>query len=262
MAELTEEQRLGVCMEYVDGETCKKIADKYGCSISTVGRIVKESKVKRSPKPPTPPVASGSTVKKFTSRARSILWRQEGGRGKKMYKEWKDRVDWLMSESGGGYNEKQAVVRASKEYPCLTKLFREYDVSDFDPNPESHAHIDHTISAAKTSYDGIVCKKVTQSYRDSLRWAIDAAGTKLRTSVLPAECPNDTAFYLFRQAIEEPKDFMQKVSQMELKVDKEDEIRQNARKDAKRSIEEISDYLEELELEEERTEEDEQKEQS
>ncbi len=255
MQALTEEQRTELCELYRVGKTYDELAELFGCNRSTVGRILKEGKVERSPDAPKktrPSAATGSQVKLFASRVKSILWRQDVTTEKKAYKEWSERVEWLSSKEGGGYTRSQAVIRASKEYPCLERLFGEYDVSEFDPNPESHPRIVHPRPEGILNFEEIVCHDVKQSYRDSLRWAIEAAGAKLRLNRLPETCPNDTAFYLFRQAIEEPKDFMQKISQMELKVDKEDEALQNSRRSSKRSVEEIDSYLEELEIEEER----------
>jgi hypothetical protein len=86
---------------------------------------------------------------------------------------------------------------------------------------------------------------------------MDAAGKYLRSGSNPDECPNDTAFYLFRQAVEEPKDFMAKVSQMELKIDKEEELRQNARRDGQRTVAEIKSFLAEISNQEEGNDEEE-----
>ncbi len=254
---MEQDKQRDMCLARLKGGTHVELAAEFECCEATVARILKENKVKAPPRKPRarkPAAATGSQIKLFASRVRSILWRQD----REKYNEWSNRVAWLSSKEGGDYTESQAVIRASKEFPALELLFREYDVSEFDPNPESHPRIVHPSPGGITNYDSIECEDVKQSYRDSLRWAMDAAGAKLRSGELPEKCPNDIAFYLFRQAIEEPKDFMQKVSQMELKVDRDDEDRQNFRKDARKSVAEIDDYLEELELEEKRIEQDEE----
>lgn len=245
MVELTDEQRDVVCEDYLDGKTRAWIANKFDCSITTVGRIlaireIEQPKKKRKPK-------AGNAIKQFSSRVKSTLWRQDHDH--KTYNSWQERVDWLSSKAGGGYTKSQAVVRASKEFPCLERFFREYDVSEYDPNPESHAHIDHGNGAG--DFSDMVCENAPQSYRENIRWAMDAAGAKIRLGAHPATCPNDQAFYLYRQAIEEPKDFLAKMNQLELKTDNEEKNRQNLRSNSKRSIEEIKSYLEELETEEE-----------
>jgi hypothetical protein len=180
----------------------------------------------------------------FASRVRSVLWRQDSGDEKKTYEDWKARVSDLESATGAGMTHNEALVRASKEYPCLTRLFREYDVAEFDPNPESHPQIQHfgQKPAIVATSDG-----KEQSYRENLRWAIETAGTYLRTGKHPATCPNDAAWYLYRQAIEEPKDFLSRVGQVESKGDNEAEEQRLSRKSGQRSLAEINEMLDTLE---------------
>ena len=83
------------------------------------------------------------------------------------------------------------------------------------------------------------------SYRENLQWALAAAGEFLRTKKRPVSCPNDSAWFLYCQAIEEPKDFMAKVGQIEAK-NLGDETEQNARIHARRAIEEIDAMLFEI----------------
>jgi hypothetical protein len=84
-----------------------------------------------------------------------------------------------------------------------------------------------------------------QTYRESLNWALSAAGEFLRTGQRPTTCPNDAAWFLYVQAIDEPKDFMAKVAQVE-KGDN-GEADRNTRLSAQRSIAEIEAMLAELE---------------
>lgn len=84
-----------------------------------------------------------------------------------------------------------------------------------------------------------------QTYRENLNWAINAAGEHLRTKKNPMICPNDAAWFLYCQAIEEPKDFMQKVGQVESKAAEEDP-RKDIVRSSRKTLEEIKDFLENL----------------
>lgn len=84
-----------------------------------------------------------------------------------------------------------------------------------------------------------------QSYRENLAWAIGTAGEFLRTAVRPIKCPNDAAWFLYMQAINEPKDFMAKFSQVEAKLDT-GESERAMRQSGRRSIQEIDSMLAEL----------------
>lgn len=64
----------------------------------------------------------------------------------------------------------------------------------------------------------IECADEEGSYRDNLKWAIDAAGAYQRTGKPPKRCPNNTAFYLFLQACVDVKDFIAKYTQIEGKA--------------------------------------------
>ena len=82
-----------------------------------------------------------------------------------------------------------------------------------------------------------------QSHRENLIWALEAAGKYLRVGEYPEMCPNDAAFFLFCRAIEDPKDLMARVTQIESKKhDRKDRHEQQCKK----SIEEIDCILAEL----------------
>jgi len=183
-------------------------------------------------------------IVEFEKRVKSTLWRQEPGKEKKSYDAWKARVNELVDVANAGYTHPQAVVQASKDYPCLARLFREYDLSTFDPNPDSHP-----ATSGGNSDNGkvVVCKNEKLTYRQSLQWAITAAGAFLRTGEQPIECPCDAAWYLYEQARAEPKDFLGKVGQVESKGAGESEDVKNARKSGRRSIAEIDSMLAVLE---------------
>jgi hypothetical protein len=154
---------------------------------------------------------------------------------------------------GGKLTKTQALVRASKEFPLLRSLLKEYkdELKTYDVTDPAEAISNQSGKAGAVK---VVSRDVELSYRECLRWASQAAGAKLRAGTEPIECPNDTCFYLYRMAIENPKDFMGKMAQVETKIDKDEEVRQNKRMEARRSVAEIQSYLDTLE--EERYEED------
>jgi hypothetical protein len=94
------------------------------------------------------------------------------------------------------------------------------------------------------------CADKEQSYRENLRWAINAAGEFLRSGKRPAICPNNSAWYLFVQATKDPKDFLGRVGQIESKG--EDDSDKELRVSTKHSIEEIELFLQELQQGEEK----------
>ena len=181
----------------------------------------------------------GTAVAEFAKRVRSILWREDKGPEKKTYERWQARVAELEA---GDLSHNEAVVRASKEYPCLTRLFREYDVSEFDPHPEAFP----VTTAHEPIKNAPPSAGLEQSHRQNLQWAIEAAGRYIRTGISPASTPNDSAWYLYQQALDEPKDFLGRFNQVETKQSDELEEQRRARRSGQRSIEEIEEMLEML----------------
>jgi len=96
--------------------------------------------------------------------------------------------------------------------------------------------------------EGVLCLKKEQSYRENLRWAIDAAGEHLRSGKQPAACPNNSSWYLYMQAVKDPKDFLGRVGQIESKGEEDPD--RELRTSTKHSIEEINMFLESLQQEE------------
>ena len=181
-------------------------------------------------------------MREFRKRCHSILWRQEAG-GKKDKLTY-DRFKRLVGEfqRDGGMTADQAVVEAAKDFQCLKPLFRTYNISDYDPHPESHADTPRVDKRPRT----VRCDGKSLSYREQLAWAMDAAGKFLRVGVEPATCPNDRAFFLYIQAKEQPKEFMQRLGQVEAKGDTEEEERRLSKRAGQRSVEEIDAMLAEL----------------
>jgi hypothetical protein len=86
-----------------------------------------------------------------------------------------------------------------------------------------------------------------QPYRENLRWALEAAGEFARLGLIPESCPNDSAWFLYVQATTDPKDFMAKVSQSELKAEAPEDD-QEMKRGSRRTIEEIHVLLESLKV--------------
>jgi hypothetical protein len=196
--------------------------------------------------PPGPRSTPAFAITEFVKRARSILWREDVHRKDKKkpsYDRWTQTVEDL--KSGSGYTYHQAVVQASKDYMCLRRLFREYDVQKYDPNPDSHPDIYH-FGDANEPLDPVVNEGLNLSYRENLNWALAAAGEFLRKGSSPSSCPNDQAYYLYVQATESPKEFMQRLGQVESKGDSELDANRAMRGEAKRSINEIEEMLDTL----------------
>ena len=92
--------------------------------------------------------------------------------------------------------------------------------------------------------NGIVeSEDIELSHRECLQWAMDAAGRFLRTKQHPMRCPNDAAYFLYQQAIDQPKEFLTKVTQMEAKVDNQGLAGKRA---TQKSIREVDKLLEAL----------------
>ena len=203
--------------------------------------------------PPTEkPLAVSRVVTEFAKRVKSALWRQDSGKKHPKYDAWVKKVAELESSEGAGYSHAQAVVQAAKDYTCLFRLFREYDLVAFDPNPDSHPQIRKFGESKSKDISEVICEGKKQPYRQSLNWALDNAGTFLRTGLEPVTCPCDAAWYLYILAREEPKDFLGKVNQVELRGDSESESVKNAKKSGRRSIKEIDEMLAELEVDDDR----------
>jgi hypothetical protein len=188
--------------------------------------------------PDNPPASRVGTIKEFVSRVRSVLW----GVDKTQYEHWLSRVEYF---EGTGYSLNEAQVRAAKEFPACRPFFREYDIKHLDRDPGSHPDI--LFFGEERKAREVVCHDQEMSYRDALRWAATAAGMHLRTGQDVYECPNDTAYYLYQQAIGDPKDFMTKLGTMENKDDAEGMMERNTRKHTERSVAEIDKWLTEIE---------------
>lgn len=236
---LCEQDRAEIAERYELGETMGKLAKEYKVTLTTVSKYLdqagaKKSKVVQRNTPAT-------LFLKFAKAARSLTWRADG-REKKTWEKWEARIEELRQD---GLPEKQALVQASKDFPHLHHLFIQYPVSEYDPDPESHPHI--LMHGNPSHVDGIENEEKEQSFRENLNWAVEAAGNFLRTNEPPTSTPNDKAYFLYRQACDNPKEFLGKVTQVEARENDEPEGEQE--KSGKRSIREIEEMLNTLEKE-------------
>lgn len=176
----------------------------------------------------------GSSVEQFEKDAKAILWRRIQGKNKARpdYDKWKTRIAEISVQEG--ISRCEAVIKASQEHSCLAPLMNEYDFELYGvigtPN----------IMEGK---GGIVCRNEELSYRENLRWAIDAAGEFQRSREHPVECPNNSAWYLFTQAILDPKDFLAKLGQIEVKASEKDVLTEDTRRHSRQSIKDLDDQL-------------------
>jgi hypothetical protein len=99
----------------------------------------------------------------------------------------------------------------------------------------------------KAATGGVHCEDKDQSYRENLAWALRAAGETLRTKKQPLSCPNNSAWFLYVQACEEPKDFMAKVNQMEAKSDNGEEEKRQQQQSTRHSLAQVEDFLDYVE---------------
>ena len=91
----------------------------------------------------------------------------------------------------------------------------------------------------------VVSEGKKQTFRKDLAWAIQAAGLFLRTREAPFICPNDSAFFLYQQACDNPKDFMAKFAQIESRAENSKDS-SKADKAAKLAISDIEEQLKAL----------------
>jgi hypothetical protein len=98
------------------------------------------------------------------------------------------------------------------------------------------------VENKKQAMRDVVIEERSQSYRDNILWAMNTAGEYSRTKTHPITCPNNSAWFLYMQAIDEPKDFMAKVNSIESKSD--DGLDKDIIRASKKSLSEIEKFLE------------------
>ncbi len=186
-----------------------------------------------------------TSMDEFGKKARSILWSQEQGKDRPTYDLWQSLVRKMVD---GGLSKPQAVVQASKGFLCLSELFIEYDTSRSDPDP-GYCPVKTNGNVSKAE---IACEDKEQTHRENLTWAIEAAGKFLRTGKAPSAAPNNAAYFLFQQACDEPKDFLSRFTQVDMKAGDTGEEAALMMRTSDRSIKEIDEMLDTLEKKKER----------
>ncbi len=243
-SKLSDEQKADVAERYEAGESYVELGKAFGVAPTTIRKYVISAGAEK-PKDKKP--SNNTSIKRFAARARKLLWKQRKGKEdkKSQYEKWNEEVDRL---EGKGVNRNSAIVLTSKEFGCLHVLFREYDVRGFDPNPGSHPDIQHY--GQQRECETVDCEGIEQTHRENLTWAIEAAGMYLRTNEEPMIAPNDAAYFLYKQARDDPKEFLGKYTQVDLRGGDDQEEENLAKKAGERSIEEINEMLKTLNEEE------------
>lgn len=193
-------------------------------------------------------VIKNRSVQAFVTKAKKLLWRVN----RQDFTDFLENIKRLQTEKN--YTKSQAAVMAAKEFTCLLDLFKEFDVSQFDPDPTSHQQVDRLAGFTSDHNKPEAERKTTTPARDEIRitgiegtlrenlnWAMEAAGRFLRTSESPRECPNDSAYYLYRRAVDEPKEFLMRLGQVEGKS--ADAGQTGIKTETKRSVKELDQML-------------------
>lgn len=243
---LNEDERKELIKQWRKGATVAFLASENEITERTVSRYIKQSGKKRYAKRKSRARGMGeipaNDVRAFLSNCRKAIFRSEPGG--KAYKRWEKIVEEF--EADGGMLHREACIQASKDFPCCKKLFVAYAkaLDGIDPIPESHP--DLYTEQQDDQPGGMKCENRELSYRENLDWAIEAAGKERNEGQAPETCPNNTAFYLYHQARENPKEFLGKFTQMAGRGIDEAEEQRHARKGGERSISEIEEMLETL----------------
>jgi len=102
----------------------------------------------------------------------------------------------------------------------------------------------HCSQGCQNNSNRVESEGKQQTYRENLAWALNAAGEYMRTKARQKTCPNDSAWFLYCAALEEPKDFLAKVSAVEKSAD--DTEGKEFKRSTRKSLEEIERFLEDL----------------
>ncbi|MFZ5830561.1 MAG: hypothetical protein ACOY3P_10755 [Planctomycetota bacterium] len=134
--------------------------------------------------------------------------------------------------------EREEMVRRFAAGESLRQLAEAYSVSV----AAVRKHVNRRMTSLR-----VLCDNQVLSYQENVRWALKAAGEFIRTGQRPKRCPNDSAWFLYVRAVEDPKEFMAKVAQLELRAD-DDAAQRETKRHAEASIEEIDAILANLEV--------------
>ncbi|KKM88754.1 hypothetical protein LCGC14_1255620 [marine sediment metagenome] len=238
---LPEGKKIAIAERYTCGESMKTLAREFEVCVASIAKYCRKEKRKKEPFPLQHRNTPSTLFKKFAQSVRMILWRENKVR-KLLLEQWEARKLELKE---GGLTDKQAIVMASKDFHCLHPLFLQYPVNEFDPNPDSHPHIH--MHGEEIKLDGIECDEHELTHAENFQWAMNAAGIYFRMKEPPKKCPNNSAYFLYRQAIDDGNTFMAKYQQMMLdKAKNPNPGDESIKRGARQSIEEISSMLDTL----------------
>jgi len=235
---------------YKCGERVVDFAKEFNVSTATIRRNLRERTITASMKEIDHDAIRDPHLKRFLAEARSMLWRADSGLDEQhpQYFAWKRQLAEIERKYEITYGA--AAIMATKNCRLLHGLFRKFNVEQFDHYPTSHPSITQYRAEEKGSITyQISNENVEQTHRQNLNWAIAAAGEFKRTGVKPSSCPNDSAFFLYEAAINDPDKFLQRFTTVESKVD--DSGDRADRVASGRSLEEITEMLASLGEEEE-----------
>ncbi len=134
-------------------------------------------------------------------------------------------------------DQRQDILRRYGAGELVAVLARDYKVAESTVRK---------ICTGRVAAVRVVNEGKEQTYRENLSWALDAAGEFLRAGQRPTTCPNNGAWFLYTSAIDNPKEFLTKVAQVEKGEDGEAE--RVARAGEERSIEELEKMIAGLEV--------------
>lgn len=238
----TEEEIDEICECYAWGDSRKEIRDKFHVSEDTLRRYIESRGLKMNYGAFASYLRKNENrkLREFLQAIRYKLWSTD----RKEYDQWKRRKNELFQV--GSMREEEAYVAAAKEFPMLKEVFDTYNYSKWDSSlvctPDDKAK--QLMEEREIKIEGREL-----SYRENVAWALNAIGVYKRTTMGPATCPNDSAYWLYLQALNDPKSFLDKVNSMEMKV-MSSSTKEQSKELAQRSMEEIEDMLEELAISE------------
>ena len=129
---------------------------------------------------------------------------------------------------------------------AAAEMKRRFDLGeDIESLSAAYKVSPRTVARQCAEKEVVQSSGIEQSYRANINWALSAAGEFSRTGIEPKTCPNDAAWFLYQQAIDDPKDFMAKVSAVEKSAESEDG--KEDKKSTKKTLSEIESFLERLE---------------
>ncbi len=182
-------------------------------------------------------------IRTFAKECRRLLFKNDKSPNHEMWYRFNKLISDFVTDEH--LTREQAYVKAAKEFPILHPLFGEYNIRDYDVDPNNVPGASpKNLFAEMLGKPSVVLENKEQSYLENLKWAMDAAGKSMAEKQDPTLAPNASAWYLYVQAKTAPRDFVMRMAQAEKEYGGTEET--DERKKAKKSINEIDEYLKEL----------------